>query len=222
MAEQHSDQTATQSESRTAHNGGSQGSREAGSQEVAQSAQQQGGNLARQESFGREGRALRRQGPWPLASQSPFAAMRQLSREMDRLMDSFFERGFGLPMWDPGSRDDNSQFGVLRTPQIDVQQREDAIIVRADLPGVRKEDVQVEVKDQALVISGQRREDYEEGDEDRGYRSVERRYGSFYQTVPLPQGTNPEQITAEMRDGVLKVKLPLSENARPRRIQVQG
>ena len=91
-----------------------------------------------------------------------------------------------------------------------------------DLPGVRKEDVQIEVHDDALIISGQRREEREEGAADQDYRMLERSYGTFYRTVPLPQGTNQDQIEAVMRDGVLKVTVPLAENARPRRIQVQS
>jgi HSP20 family protein len=87
---------------------------------------------------------------------------------------------------------------------------------------LRKEDVQIEIENDALVISGQRREEREDGEEDRGYRVYERSYGSFYRTVPLPRGTDPENIKAEMRDGVLKVTLPLPENARPRKIQIQS
>jgi HSP20 family protein len=141
---------------------------------------------------------------------------------MDRMMDSFFERGFGSLLRDSAGSDDEWQARTLWAPEIDVQQRNDAIVVRADLPGVRKEDVQIEVRDDALVISGQRREEREEGGDDQGYRMFERNYGSFYRTVPLPQGTNPDEIEAVLRDGVLKVTLPLAENARPRKIQIQG
>jgi HSP20 family protein len=148
--------------------------------------------------------------------------MRQLSREMDRLMDSFFDRGFGSILQDSPARDDEWQTPALWTPQIDVRQRDEAVVVRADLPGVRKEDVQVEVQNDVLVISGQRREEREEGGDDQDYRMFERSYGSFYRSVPLPQGTNPDEIEAVMRDGVLKVTLPLAENARRRRIQIQS
>jgi HSP20 family protein len=149
--------------------------------------------------------------------------MRQLSRDMDRLMDSFFDRGFGGSLLrDSSTRDDEWQGRTLWTPQIDVQRHGDAIVVRADLPGVSKEDVQVDVQEESLIISGQRREEREEGEDDEGYRMVERSYGSFYRRVPIPQGTNPEGIHAVMRDGVLKVTLPIAESARPRRIQIQS
>jgi HSP20 family protein len=188
----------------------------------AQRSQSRG--VATQESSGKEGRAMARTGSRQLASaaQNPFVMMRQLSREMDRLMDSFFDRGFGSVLRDSSTRDDEWQERALWAPQIDVQHRGDAIVVRADLPGVSKEDVQVDVQDDALIISGQRSEERDEGGDDQGYRMVERSYGSFYRSVPLPQGTSADQIQAVMRDGVLKVTLPIAENARPRRIQIQS
>jgi HSP20 family protein len=118
--------------------------------------------------------------------------------------------------------DDDWQAPNFWAPQIDVQHRNDAIVVRADLPGVDKDDVQIDVRDDALVISGQRREEREEGGDDQGYRMLERNYGSFYRTLPLPQGANQDEIEAVMRDGVLKVTVPLAENARTRRIQIQS
>ena len=220
MAENQTSQT----EATAARKGSSEGN--GGAQRNQSMAQRTGQSrdAAVQESSGSEGRALTRTGSRQLtsAAQNPFAMMRQLSREMDRFMDSFFERGFGSFLRDPAVRDDEWQTRNLWAPQIDVQQRNDAIVVRADLPGVGKDDVQVEVQDDVLVISGQRREEREEGGDDQGYRMLERSYGTFYRTVPLPQGTNPDQIEAVMRDGVLKVTLPLAENARPRRIQIQS
>ena len=215
---------STQTEATAVRKGSSEGNGGAQRNQPAGQRTEQRRDVAVQESGGREGRALTRAGSRQLtsAAQNPFAMMRQLSREMDRFMDSFFERGFGSIARDSSIRDDEWQAGTLWAPQIDVQHRNDAIVVRADLPGVRKEDVQVEVQDDALVISGQRREEREEGADEQGYRMLERSYGSFYRTVPLPQGTNPDDIEAVMRDGVLKVTLPLAENARPRRIQIQS
>jgi len=188
------------------------------------SSTQQGRSVTQQESGGRANRAVTRQRPRSLAAvaQNPFAMMRQLSREMDQLMDSFFERGFGSLLRDTGAREDEWQQRTLWSPQIDVQQRNDSVIVRADLPGVSKDDVEIEIEGDALVISGQRREEREEGGDDQGYRLVERSYGSFYRTVPLPQGTNTDDIKATMRDGVLTITLPLSEETRPRRIEIQS
>jgi HSP20 family protein len=111
---------------------------------------------------------------------------------------------------------------ALWSPQIDVQRRDDALVVKADLPGVRKEDLKIDIDDNALVISGQRQEQHEEGGKDQGYQLYERSYGSFYRAIPLPQDVNADDIQAEMRDGVLKVTVPLPQSARRRRIQIQS
>lgn len=186
------------------------------------SSTQQGRSVTQRESGGRTQVMRPRWRALAGTSQSPFALMRQLSREMDRIMDSFFERGFGSLLTDSGAREDDWQPRTLWSPQIDVQQRNDSVVVRADLPGVRKDDVQIEIDGDALVISGQRREEREEGSDDEGYRVLERSYGSFYRTVPLPQGANVDEIKATMRDGVLTVTLPLAEEARPRRIEIES
>jgi HSP20 family protein len=160
------------------------------------------------------------------ASNNPFALMWQLSREMDRMMSSAFGSGlaplFGsnLSRSNQGRGDDWSA-ATMWSPRIDVEQRNDSIVVRADLPGVRKEDVQIDVTGDGLTIAGERREEREEGGDDQNYRAIERSYGSFYTTVPLPQGVNTEKLTAKMRDGVLEITVPLDESARPRRIQIQ-
>lgn len=212
MQESRTNQTETTAARQTPNNGGA-----SQNQQVTTSKRQQGGNVTR--STGRESRALRRGGSRELASGSPFAMMRQLSREMDRLMDSFFEGRFGSSLRDTGFGEESWRQPTLWTPHIDVQRRNDAIVVRADLPGVRKEDVQIEVEDDSLIISGERRE---EGEENQAYHTYEQSYGSFYRAVPLPQGANPENVKAEMRDGVLSITVPLPENARPRRIEIKS
>jgi HSP20 family protein len=147
--------------------------------------------------------------------------MHRLSRDIDRLFDSFFGSSPGSSLWDVGSRGDFDT-PTLWSPQIDVQRRDDCLVVRADLPGVRKEDLKIDIEDNALVLSGQRQEEHEEGGQNEGYQLYERSYGSFYRSIPLPQDVNPDDVKAEMRDGVLKVTAPLPLNAQRRRIQIQG
>jgi HSP20 family protein len=149
---------------------------------------------------------------------NPFELMWQLSRQMDRMMSPSFASNFGSLFQ---GRDEDWSTPTLWSPRIDVEQRDDAILVRADLPGVRKEDVQIDVTDEGLTISGERREEREEGGDDQGYRAIERSYGSFYRTIPLPQKVNREKLAAKMRDGVLEITIPLDESARPRRIQIE-
>lgn len=108
----------------------------------------------------------------------------------------------------------------LWSPQIESFQRGDQFIVRADLPGLKKEDVNIEVSDDSIVIQGERREEHEEDRE--GYYRSERSYGSFYRTVPLPEGAITESAKADFHDGVLEitVQAPPREVSRRRRIEI--
>jgi HSP20 family protein len=177
------------------------------------------GQESRAVSRGPERRELSRVGS------NPFEMMRQMSREMDRMMSAL---AMGSPLFGSQfrpllARGWDDEWATSRTwvPQIDVEQRGDAILVRADLPGVRKEDVQVEITEEGLMLSGERREEREEGAESQGYRAYERTYGRFYRTIPLPQKVNVDQLKAKMRDGVLEITIPLDESARARRIQIE-
>ena len=108
------------------------------------------------------------------------------------------------------------------TPQIELLQRGNEVVVRADLPGVRPEDVQVEVEQGLLVIAGERRNEFE--DQREGYYRTERRYGSFQRAIPLPEGVNEDEIRATINQGVLEVAVPIRQQPqqRARRIQVQS
>jgi HSP20 family protein len=103
-------------------------------------------------------------------------------------------------------------------PTLDVAEREDSIVVRAELPGMRSEDIDLSIVGNNLVISGEKKEQRESKTETT-YHS-ERRWGSFRRTVPLPAEIDPELIDAEYRDGVLTVSLPRPESAKPRHIKV--
>jgi HSP20 family protein len=90
-------------------------------------------------------------------------------------------------------------------PQIEMFQRDGKFIVRADLPGMNKDDVRVEVRDRSVMISGERRE--ERKDRRDGYTVSERRYGTFYRVVPLPEGVDPDKLDAVFREGVLELSM---------------
>jgi HSP20 family protein len=154
--------------------------------------------------------------------------MLQLSREMDRLMDSFFGRRFGSrslfgawPFESSGAGALDTGVPELWSPRVDVRERDDSICISADLPGVRKEDIRIEATDTGVALSGERQEERQEGDERQGYRLAERSYGSFYREIPLPEGANVDQAKANMREGVLEITIPLQENRRRRRIQIE-
>jgi len=127
---------------------------------------------------------------------SPFTMMRAFTEEMDRVF-----RGIGaeteIQAW---------------TPVTDVQYSDGNLVVSAELPGLKKDDVKVEVTEDALTIEGERKQEHKEDRE--GYHRWERSYGRFYRSIPLPEGTKPEQVKAELKDGVLKVTVPVPETAK--------
>ena len=106
------------------------------------------------------------------------------------------------------------------TPTVEMFEREGQLVIRADLPGLNKDDVQVELRDDAIVIRGERQDERRE--EREGFFSTERVYGTFYREIPLPQGVDPDEATATFRDGVLEITMPIEESqSRGRRLEIQ-
>jgi HSP20 family protein len=132
----------------------------------------------------------------------PFGLLRELNEEMDRAF-----RGFApatkLEPW---------------APAVDVQQCNGDVIVTAELPGLKKEDVKVELTEDALIIQGERKQEHKEDHE--GFHRWERSYGQFYRSIPLPEGAKTDQAKAELTDGVLKVSVPVPEAKRKTTRQV--
>ncbi len=120
----------------------------------------------------------------------PFGFMRELTQEMDRFRGVI--PSTQLQPW---------------TPTVDVQHCNGDLVVTAELPGLKKEDVKVELTDDSLVIQGERKQEFTEDHE--GFHSVERSYGQFYRSIPLPEGAKTDQAKAELTDGVLKVSVPV-------------
>jgi HSP20 family protein len=162
-------------------------------------------------------------------SNDPFQLMRRMSEDMDRLFENFGFGRLGLtgarPFGTSAGRDSwrgSSSPGLTEwTPQVETFRRGDKFVVRADLPGLRKEDVHVEVDDGVLTISGERTDEHEDDREDY-YRS-ERSYGQFYRAIPLPEGVNADKCDATFKDGVLEVNLPApkQEEHKPKQIQIR-
>jgi HSP20 family protein len=121
----------------------------------------------------------------------------------------------------PALREKALAEGTKWFPEIDVFERENRLVTKIDLPGMKKEDVKVEVTDGHLAISGERKTEAEEK-KDRFYR-CEREYGSFYRAVPLPEGVKLEDVKATFADGVLEVSIPLPAKAEPavRKVEIQ-
>jgi HSP20 family protein len=137
----------------------------------------------------------------------PTRELSTLQSEMNRLFSGFFDEQRG-----------QGNGGRRWAPPIDVFEREDAIFLKADLPGLDEDDLRIEVNDNALVISGERRSEAQE--EKNGYYRVERSYGAFSRSLVLPDGVDADRIEANFDRGVLEVKVPKPEARQPRRISI--
>src|SRR4030095_7195584 len=114
------------------------------------------------------------------------------------------------PRWAPASIWRTADTG-LWAPEIDVYQKDDQLVIKADLPGLSKDEVSVEIADDAVTIQGERKTEHQEDRE--GYFRSERSYGSFCRVVPLPEGAMTDQAKASFHDGVLEVTLPAPPQA---------
>ena len=137
--------------------------------------------------------------PESLQSLNPSSLVRRFIDEVDRLADDF---GLGRGLLSSVERGLPGAWA----PQIEMFERGGQLIVHADLPGLRKEDVKVELFDDAVTIEGERRNQREEKPE--GFYRSERSYGRFFRRVPLPQGVDTADAKASFRDGVLEVTMP--------------
>ena len=169
--------------------------------------------------------SLARRDDWvpSVLSRRPFAFMRRFSEEMDRLFADFgFGRdwlttSFGRDLAPRGFGDFNQ---TLWSPQVEMFERDGQLIVRADLPGLTKNDVKVEVTDNSINLSGERKSEREEKDE--GYYRSERSYGSFYRSIPLPEGVNADDANATFKNGVLEIAMAAPQaKPRGRRLEVK-
>jgi HSP20 family protein len=110
--------------------------------------------------------------------------------------------------------------GALRRwmPAMDLVEAEDRYVLKADLPGLSEDDIKIEFEDRALTISGERKSESELKKD--GFVRVERAFGSFSRSLTLPQGVDPEAVTASFDRGVLEVSIPKPEQRKPRRIEI--
>lgn len=147
--------------------------------------------------------------------QEPMNVLRQMTSELDRM----FDEPWTLLRWP--SADLASPDSPIWAPKVDVVTNDNKLVTRVDLPGMKKEDVQVEVEDGFLTLSGERKKETKE-EKDSVYRE-EREYGSFCRTVPLPKGVKADDVKATFTNGVLEVTIPLPLAAAPngRKIPIQ-
>ena len=124
----------------------------------------------------------------------PARELDTLQSDVNRLFDGFFGRSAS-----PSS-------GRRWIPAMDLVETDEHLVLRADLPGLDREDIEIEVKDNVLTVAGERKAEHEEKGE--GFHRVERSFGSFSRSLSLPEGVDPERVAADFKDGVLEVRIP--------------
>jgi HSP20 family protein len=138
----------------------------------------------------------------------PLREFSTLQNEMNRLFNTVFD----TPAANGGT--------TLRRwmPAMDLVETDDHFVLRADLPGLSEEDVNIEVEDRVLTISGERKAEHELSKE--GYHRVERAFGSFSRALTLPEGIDPDAVAATFDRGVLEVRIPKPEQRKPRKVTI--
>lgn len=141
----------------------------------------------------------------------------ELEHWMERFMDDFWRRPFpslfGRDRWLP------IRPLSIRIPSLDVYEEKDSVVVKAELPGMKKEDVEVNLAGETLTIKGEKKEDKEVKEDD--YHRRERSYGSFLRSVGLPCEVKSDEIKASFKDGVLEIRMPKTEEAKKKSISVK-
>jgi HSP20 family protein len=143
-----------------------------------------------------------------LVKWNPMRDMLSFNNRADRIFNDFFYPSRGMQM----SKDSNWN------PRVDIYEDEDAIVLKAELPGVEKDNIVVDVKGMVLTLKGERSSDNEVKEE--SYYRRERTFGSFERRFNLPDNVDPEKITADYKDGILKLGIPKPEENKPRQITV--
>ena len=143
----------------------------------------------------------------------PTRDLSSLQSEMNRVFSTFFDSPANEPSGSGG-------FAGRWLPPMDLSETEGRYVLHADLPGMTEDDVQIELEDNVLTISGERR--LEESNSQGGYLRTERARGAFARSLTLPAGVDPERIAAEFHNGVLELQIPKPEERKPRRISIGG
>ena len=149
--------------------------------------------------------------PW-----RPFMDLTRWERDMDRMMEDFLGRRV-RPWW-PERLFRTDELDV-RAPAVDVFEEKDDIVVKAEVPGMDKDNIEVKLTDHTLTIKGEKKK-AEEVKEENYYRS-ERSYGSFFRTLELPKDVHAEKVKATFKNGVLEVRMPKTEEAKAKEVKVK-
>ncbi len=144
----------------------------------------------------------------PFRELTPFVDFERMRREMDRIWNSFFEGGMV-----------RGEDGGEWLPSLDVAETKNEFVVKAEVPGLDPKDIDISLSDGLLTIKGEKKQEKEEKEEN--YHLVERSYGSFTRSIRLPKEIQSDKINASYKNGVLKVVLPKSEEAKQKEIKIK-
>lgn len=133
---------------------------------------------------------------------------------------NFLSRGLFEDLFDQYLTGSNEEMSQLMNVSMDVAETDQAFEVQVDLPGLNPDDVDIQIDNNTLTIRGERNDESEEQDEAKQYHRVERYRGSFARSIVLPNSINEDETAAEFKDGVLKIVIPKSEEAKPKKINI--
>jgi len=142
----------------------------------------------------------------------PFRELENLHRNMNLLFDS------SLARWP--DTDKNLIGGFEWGPSVDVQDKKDKILVKAELPGLEKDDVEISLENNTLILKGEKKKEEEKEDKDEKYYCRECLYGKFQRAITLPAEVKEDEVEASYKNGVLKIILPKKEEAKPKQINI--
>ena len=142
---------------------------------------------------------------------TPMGNLASFQHEMNRMFDQLVRGGNG---------DEAGSTVGAWSPAVDIHETEDGYVLKAELPGINKDDVRIDIHEHTLTLSGQRQ--YESAVKDEHYHRVERAYGTFRRSFVLPAMVDQDKVQATYKDGVLELHLPKSEAAKPKRIAING
>jgi HSP20 family protein len=160
-------------------------------------------------AVGKKNSSIKGGGIMALVRWQPYGAVASLQDSINRLFQDAFPRSlsdedFALSAW---------------KPVVDIFDKADAIVIHAELPGVTKDKVSIEIKENVLTLKGER-EEVKEVNEDKYFRK-ERSFGSFHRAFTLPSAINPDNIKASFKDGVLEIEIPKPEEQKPKQVQIK-
>ena len=133
-------------------------------------------------------------------------------------LENRLQRALGIPLTTKNGGEKEAMTVAQWSPLVDITEDEKEYLIKAELPEVKKEDVKVTVENGVMTLSGERK--FEKEEKNKKYHRVERSYGSFMRSFTLPEGTSGDKVTADFKDGVLKVHLPKDEKVKPKAVEV--